>query len=357
RDYLIKDTIAEWNKSSGLQKLLEHDISFSSPEVALNSYRRMQEESYFDDFLGIKRLKIFFKDPFNAWTISELSHIIILVLLIAFLFLIPYIWILPIYSSKKYFKLKTSDANNLIKVDWSLKHFWLISFMYLLCQLLLVLIFYYEDYINFIFDISYSSAIEETLESEIVSANTIIVFCILLLLCTLLLLNRQRLKFVLNSNIRYLRIITLSIAFVIFNAIILKILGSFVNLTEAPSLIETLSIREELKSLISQYGLALSVLIAAVAVPFYEEIIFRGIILSSTEKHVGFKWANGIQATLFAIVHFNLNLFIFYFIFGLVTGYAVKRTNGLLTGIAFHAVNNFLVLLAIYYISKLTLQI
>ncbi|MBR9845842.1 MAG: CPBP family intramembrane metalloprotease [Algicola sp.] len=352
RHFLVNDTIDEWNKVASFQKLLNHDISYSNADTALTSYRRMQELSYYDDFFGIKRLQIFFKSPFELWTFKDLSHIALLNALFVVIFLFPYVWILPIYGANKFLNIKPIAPEQRIPVDWSLKHFWLVSFLYLASQLLMVLIFYYQDYMNSFFDVAYSYIEEELLETQLFTANTVVVYSLIVCFSIFLFLNKKRLKFVLHTDLRYLRVFVLSIGFIIFNVIVLKTLKTYIPIDEGISIFQSLNMRTEMNALLHEYGFGVSVLIVAVLVPFYEEIIFRGIILSSTEKQLGFKWANVIQAALFGIVHFNLGLFIFYFSFGLITGYAVKRTNGLLTGIVFHAVNNFFALLSIYMLTR-----
>lgn len=352
RSYLLEDTIVGWNKTANIQKLLNHDMIYSDSDTALEVYRRMQEESYFDDFFGIKRLKLFLKSPFEKWTFNELSHVLILLAFILLLFLIPYLWVLPIFGAGKYFKLPRIKKSIKLPVDWSLKHFWLISFLYLLCQTILILVFYYQDYMNSYFEIISIYADDEIIESDLEIANSMLFFSGIMLISTVLFLNKKRLKFVLKSTLGFRQIIGFSILFLIAKGIFIKILRQFVDLSVDANLITSLDATLEINTLLSEYGFSVSVFVVALIVPFYEEIIFRGIMLSSTEKHLGFKWANVIQAVLFATVHYDLKLFVFYLGFGLLTGYAVKRTNGLFTGIIFHAVNNFAVLVALYYLMK-----
>lgn len=352
RGYLLEDTIVNWNKTASIQKLLEHDIDYSDVDVALDVYRQMQKESYYDDFFGIKRLKLFFKSPFMPWTFIEISHILILLSLILLMFLTPYLWVLPIFGASKYFKLTKVKESVKLPIDWTLKHFWLISFLYLLCQIILVFIFYYQDYMNYFFDIVSTYVDVEIIENDLETANSMLVFSGILLLSTLFLLNKKRLSFVLTTKFSLRQMIGFSVLFLVAKSIFIKTYGIFVDLREVSNFITSLSATLEINALLSEYGVMVSAIVVALIVPFYEEIIFRGIILSSTEKHIGFKWANVIQATLFATVHFDLKLFIFYFGFGLLTGYAVKRTRGLLTGIVLHAVNNFAVVVALYFIMK-----
>jgi len=353
RSYLVKDTIQEWDKLSSLQKLLEHDIKYSDSDTAFLSYRRLQKESFYDDFLGIKRLKLFFKAPLKALNIIDLLHLLLLVLCIVVLFVIPYLWILPIYAFGKYLRKKTTKVKPKLAIDWTLKHFWGISFFYLLSQIALIFVFYYQDYINFFFEISFSYYEENISEDNFSMANSLIFFSSFLALFTTVFLNKKRISFILSSNIGIIKMILLGILFVIGNGILLKTLNGFLEFSDVINSLRVLAIREDIGVLMTAYGFTFSVFLIAIIVPFSEEIIFRGIILSSSEKHLGFVLANIIQALLFATVHFNLKLFIYYFAFGLITGYAVKKTNGLLTGIVFHAINNFFVLLAIYFITKI----
>lgn len=353
RTYLVNDTITTWNKMYALQKLANHDLQYSKPELALTSLRRLQRESYFDDLFSIKRIRLAFRAPTYFWNFTEISHVFILIFSAIILLFLPYLWILPIYFLSHYFKFEKIKRQDKLNVSWTLKHFWIISFLYILTQFIISLIYDYQNSLNYYFDILDYYSEEVTTELELISSNSQLIFCGLLLCFTLLLVNKLRLKFILHSNATIRQIIGLSILFLVFNGFVLKILGQFVDLTEGAEFISALSAKEEIHAMLSQYGLNITILVVALIVPFYEEIIFRGIILSSIEKHIGFISANVIQAFLFAVVHFNFSLFIFYFIFGIVTGYFVRRTSGLLTGISFHAINNLVVVLSMYYLSTL----
>jgi len=348
RTSLVNDTIDEWSRTRTIQKLLQHDIAYSSKEVALITYKRMQEESYYDDFFGFKRIRIFLKNPFGSFSTIGFSHLLWLFLLIMILILLPYIWVLPINSLSHYFGWKFQGGNY-----WGLKHFWWISFVYLIAQVMLGLIFYYEIYMESIFDITGGYGLGG--EDELIAPGEIIAFSSFLLIATMIFLNKERLKYVFRSSWFFTRIIGMSFAFFILNIIIIRILGIFVDLSDVTNFTSLLSMRPEIIAFVNEKGVWISLLIIAIFAPFYEEIIFRGIILNSTSKHIGFIPANILQATLFGIIHFNFALFPFYFIFGLITGYIAKRTGGLIAGIAFHSVNNGIAVLALYYVSE-TLQ-
>jgi uncharacterized protein len=90
------------------------------------------------------------------------------------------------------------------------------------------------------------------------------------------------------------------------------------------------------------YGLLPTLLLVAVLVPVFEEIVFRGLLLGGLTRHISFGWANTLQAVLFAFVHDDPPRFIFYLTMGLLGGWLVKRTKALGPAVALHALNNTL---------------
>ncbi len=345
RSFLVKDTVQEWNRETKLQKLFEHDLKHSEIETALASYRSLQENSDYDDVLGIKRLRIFFNAPLLGWTFSELFRVSLNILVLLFLFLIPYLWILPVPFIGDWLKRRKKSGNlGKLNLHWSLKHFWIISFGYLAVQYILTLVFYYEDTINSFFG---STFYEEAVGSDKLLANGLLVFVALMALTTLTVVNRQNVKQIFASNMSIGSSIGLGLAFVVFNMVILSILRSVIDFDEVNVSNLILNPRVEIDATLRTYGFFVTVLTVAIIGPVYEEIIFRGAVLGSVEKHLGFITANIFQAVMFAIVHLDLKLFIYYFIFGIITGLFARKTNGLMTGIILHALNNMFVVIVI----------
>jgi membrane protease YdiL (CAAX protease family) len=95
-------------------------------------------------------------------------------------------------------------------------------------------------------------------------------------------------------------------------------------------------------------GPALALLVIAVAVPVYEELIFRACILGGLTRHISFGWANIWQALLFALLHNDTPHFVFYFLLGLLGGWLARHTRGLAAPIALHAANNAVACMAIF---------
>ena len=86
----------------------------------------------------------------------------------------------------------------------------------------------------------------------------------------------------------------------------------------------------------------LTLAVVALIGPIFEELVFRGLLLNGFARHLDFRWANAIQATLFACMHLDLPRFGFYFALGLFGGWLVRRTQSLAPAIALHVLNNAL---------------
>jgi membrane protease YdiL (CAAX protease family) len=80
-----------------------------------------------------------------------------------------------------------------------------------------------------------------------------------------------------------------------------------------------------------------------IGAPIFEELFFRGYILSILSKKN--PWVGLIVSSiLFGLVHFDLMLFLPLFLMGLILGIAYLRTQNLLTAILIHALNNLVAL-------------
>lgn len=87
-------------------------------------------------------------------------------------------------------------------------------------------------------------------------------------------------------------------------------------------------------------GVMLTMCMVALLGPIFEEFVFRGLLLNGMARHLDFRWANAIQAFLFACMHTDPPRFAFYFAMGLFGGWLVRRTGCLAPAIALHVLNN-----------------
>lgn len=351
REFLVRDTIKAWGKINSKQVLFAHDLTHSTGVVALQTYRKLQEESSYDDYFGIKRLRLFFKNPLLRWNLSEMFHFFLAYVLILVAFLLPYLWVLPVYGIGMLLRKNSIKVKPKLNFTWNIKHFWFVSFFYLMASVVTLFVFEYQDTMNHYFDlgISYDDDVDQAR-----LANGMIFFVLFMAVTIVFVLGGNKIKDVFRSSLSIRQMIGLGILFVVFNRFFIKGLSLFVDIENTAGSNMILSAREEILAILSQNGFVVTAILTAVIVPIYEEIIFRGVILSSVEKYVGFNGANVIQAILFALIHDNLSLFPFFFVFALITGYWVKKSGGLLTGIFFHGIHNFTIVVALYYLTKMT---
>src|SRR5690606_13035237 len=248
-----------------------------------------------------------------------------------------------------YLSRKGKNIKIALPYNWNLKHFWVFSFLYLFITFILIILFEYQETINYYFDIGTYYGLDEVGDTE-VSAEITLSFMLLMAIAAFSLLNKERIKYLYRSRIKVTRLVAMGLGFVVFNLLFLYVYKSTFGGEEEINAYYALNIQESIIALIDKYGIITTFLLVAVLVPIYEEVIFRGIVLSSTEKHIGFISANILQAVFFALIHDSLFLFPFYFLFGLICGYLAKKSGGLLGGIIFHSINNSLAILSIYYI-------
>jgi membrane protease YdiL (CAAX protease family) len=90
----------------------------------------------------------------------------------------------------------------------------------------------------------------------------------------------------------------------------------------------------------ARFGLPMTVMLIALLVPVYEELVFRGMLLGGMTRHISFGWANIFQAILFALAHDDSPRFGVYLTLGLLCGWLVKKYRSLGPSIALHGANN-----------------
>lgn len=97
-------------------------------------------------------------------------------------------------------------------------------------------------------------------------------------------------------------------------------------------------------------GLMLSGLATVLLAPVIEEIFFRGFLLPAFSKR-SFWLGAVISSLFFGLLHFQLNVAIYTFIFGLFLSYMYYRLGSIIPGMLLHMLNNlvaFLLILSIH---------
>ena len=87
-----------------------------------------------------------------------------------------------------------------------------------------------------------------------------------------------------------------------------------------------------------------AILRGCLLVPIFEEIFFRGLLLSWLNRHMRFIPALLIHSALFAAMHVYPLVFPFAFLAGIATGYVRRATGSTFNTVLMHVINNVVLL-------------
>jgi membrane protease YdiL (CAAX protease family) len=340
RAYLLKDyTQNQWEPEERMQRLLDYDLSYGSADSAALSYKRFVSDSFLSDPLGVYRLKLLVKAPTARWSFMDAVRMLALVSAIALLFIIPYLWILPVHylGALRRARGKVFTESG---YSWGLRHFWVACSLWLFCDLLSTLIF---DYPGLIASFSDSMETKDTEAISLISAKMMLFFCTGCLVLTTGLISLKDLRLLVRHHTT--RHIFTGIGLAVLLRVVLLAYqwvwkGLYLFTPDAQTSPAMASVTESIVSVNRFYHPALGLLFVTLIVPFYEEVLFRGVFLSACQRTMRFVVANSIQALVFAAMHLEPKLIPFYFVFGMVAGHYSRKTQSLTVGIAMHVTNN-----------------
>lgn len=342
RSYFVRDTIRSWGVEAAALALFEHDLRHQPSDTCTASYNAFRDHGYEQDPLAIHRLRLFFHAPLQPWKARDLLGVFAFLGLFVFMLLLPYVWVLPVHFIGTRWPRMNGKALGVM--PWGLKDFWWITAGYLVATL--VALMACPSCLQSYFSDQWT---DEATDPDL-DARIMLVFLCTWAAWTVPMLIRSGLGVFRSPQwsmarslgqgvlyllgFRFLGSIYLKGAARLFD----KDLGELMGWLSAPLAVT----RAEMLAFMSSYGLGTSYLMMAVLVPLYEEIVFRGVILNSVTRYLGFGKANLLQALLFAAVHGDLFLAPYFFGFGLFTGLLVKRSESLTSGVVFHVLNNLL---------------
>jgi membrane protease YdiL (CAAX protease family) len=94
----------------------------------------------------------------------------------------------------------------------------------------------------------------------------------------------------------------------------------------------------------------IAILRGCLLVPIFEEVLFRGLLLSWLNQHMRFTFALLIQAVLFAAMHVYPYALPYAFVSGIATGYVRQTTGSTVNTTLMHVINNLILLrLGLYF--------
>lgn len=89
----------------------------------------------------------------------------------------------------------------------------------------------------------------------------------------------------------------------------------------------------------------IAILRGCLLVPIFEEVFFRGLLLSWLNRHMRFVPALFLQAALFAAMHVYPVVFPYAFLAGIATGYVRRVTGSTFNTVLMHVINNVVLLI------------
>jgi membrane protease YdiL (CAAX protease family) len=89
---------------------------------------------------------------------------------------------------------------------------------------------------------------------------------------------------------------------------------------------------------------AIAILRGCLLVPIFEEVFFRGLLLSWLNRHMRFATALLVHSALFAAMHVYPIVFPYAFLAGIATGYVRRATGSTFNTVLMHAINNVVLL-------------
>lgn len=340
REYLREAAGNDWNKRKALEEVFLFDLEYSSPDSLVVSYNEMRDYGFWADPFGVYKAKMIFEKGVTSFKFRDVIPIFSFIVLILICVLIPYLWILPIYSFGKW-----RNDQGIIRVPfdqrWDLKHFWYLSSLFLAVSFFSEILFNYSEFIASFND----EFIEENI-NRFVLAKTVVFSDIILVAGTFLLFRKKDFSYFLGDTNSIGKNIGLGIAFFVLLRIVFVVSSLFTGTGSSAGLQGVSLIEESILGVTENYGSFVAFFIVVIIAPVLEEIQFRGIMLGSASKYIPFWVANVLQSLLFVMAHDNYSLFIFYFCFGMFTGYLRKKTGSYVAPIALHMLNNFLAFFA-----------
>jgi hypothetical protein len=88
----------------------------------------------------------------------------------------------------------------------------------------------------------------------------------------------------------------------------------------------------------------IAILRGCLLVPIFEEVFFRGLLLSWLNRHMPFTFALLVMAVLFAAMHVYPPALPYTFLFGIATGYVRRTTGSTVNTVLMHVINNIVLL-------------
>jgi membrane protease YdiL (CAAX protease family) len=312
-------------------EFFEFERRHGSREQAIAAYDQLRGAGFGADIVSRQRLSLLAAHPGAPWHWQEVWGLMLFLGALFIFALLPIVTIAPVHYRGLARRVGGLDPDRLAPV-WTLRHAWYALGVFWVGGAISLFVFHPEA-LEMAFP--WTKRTVATV-SDIVLGNELLCATMLGLLLVVPLLRGRPVKLLLIGRWSIARSIFAGIGV----AIGLKVLAAIIGFgIQSMGALGTDTIRA-MQGAHQSFGLVAMLLIVAVAVPFLEELIFRGVLLEAFRGYVTFMLATIAQAATFAVIHESWADMPTLFIFGLLAGWLAKRSEGLLAPMAMHAAFN-----------------
>lgn len=344
REIFTDLTDQKWGREAVNLRRFAFELAHGNREQTVSAYRTMRATGPAADPFLRYRTALFMKYPGVGWNREDVVGALILSFSVVGMILVPLLFLVPAHYWSL-IRATKGKCGGWVDAQWGLRHAWFLLGAMMLLDFVVIWLVQPETMRSWV-----TSA---EAESDILPLPSILflqsVYWFLMSLVLLWLFWRGRSwRLVGAGRWSVIRCVGAGVgaAFVVRMLLVfaLRIWPEMVTGEVAAALNQTQRIMTGFLNQCGPWGL---LGIAAVFVPLFEEVLFRGVVLQALGKHIPFGWANLGQALMFGLVHENYRMLPFYIVLGLVAGSMTRKSGGLLPGYIMHSCNNALACMAI----------
>jgi membrane protease YdiL (CAAX protease family) len=330
-----------WDPEQFARAKFDVSLAIGDYEAALLNYNLMRDLGMqMDPFLRA-RIGLATQDASLAWKARD--FLAIFPIIGATLAIALMAWVIPaLVHYRGLARRARAYAPGVLHGQWRLRHAWYALFCLVFGSVITLFVFEYDllttEYLP------NSSEISDWSQVDLVRLLIAESFILPLLLLPLL-FGRERLQQFWTRDWSIGRCIGIGFA----AAVLLRVayVIPMYLWSELGGVGQAMTTEETIAAMYAQHGPLATYLLVALLTPLIEEFIFRGVILQGFAQHITFRWANILQAAIFASLHHNIPALPLLFAFGLVAGILTRKAGGLLPAIILHVVFNITATFAI----------
>ena len=325
-------------------EFFEFERQHGSREQAIAAYRQLRDEGFGADILGRQRLSLSVAYPSAPWQWGDVTGFLLLLALLLIFAALPVLVVAPIHY-RGLARRVAGLAPDRPEPRWSLRHAWY-AFGVLQVAGAVSLYVFSAPALEVIMPWTKrfeASATDHELGNQMLWGSLIG----LVLLVPLL--RGRSVKSLLLGRWSIVRSVLVGIGV----AIALKIVSGIIGIGVQSLGVLGNDTTRAMQGLHQSFGMVGMLLIVAAVVPFIEELAFRGVMLEAFRGQVTFLFATLVQAVTFAGIHESWGDMPYLFVFGLVSAWLAKRSEGLLASVVMHSTFNLTSALAIVGITSI----